>query len=165
MGKKNYKPVTVINFILWSAGYSLLWVEGFSCSLDVFYGCLGINKLQLLIKKRKETNFICIFFNLHSSQPWSVSASGFIWRIRIQLIRIYNTGARSRVSYMFSLELGGPCFSLNLDRARFRFLITKGEKFMVGKTLKTWCAIFAFLAGFKFRIQNSSPDPQHCFSS
>jgi hypothetical protein len=35
-----------------SAGYSLLRAEGFSCSLDVLYGGLGINKLQFLIKKR-----------------------------------------------------------------------------------------------------------------
>jgi hypothetical protein len=46
-----------------------LRVKGFSCSLDVLYGGLGINKFQFLIKKRKQTNFVCIFFNLHSSQP------------------------------------------------------------------------------------------------
>jgi hypothetical protein len=31
---------------------SLLRAEGFSCSLDVLYGGLGISKLQFLIKKR-----------------------------------------------------------------------------------------------------------------
>jgi hypothetical protein len=34
-----------------STGCSLLRAEGFSCSLGVLYGGLGISKLQLLIKK------------------------------------------------------------------------------------------------------------------
>jgi hypothetical protein len=34
-----------------STGCSLLMAEGFSCSLGVLYGGLGISKLQLLIKK------------------------------------------------------------------------------------------------------------------
>ncbi len=34
-----------------SARCSLLRAEGFSCSLDVLYGGLGISKLQILIKK------------------------------------------------------------------------------------------------------------------
>jgi hypothetical protein len=33
-----------------SAGCSLLRAEGFSCSLDVLYGGLGISKLQFLTK-------------------------------------------------------------------------------------------------------------------
>jgi hypothetical protein len=70
----------LINFIFCSAGYSLLRVEGFSCSLDVLYGGLGINKLQFLVKKRKENNFGCfLFFNFWSSQSW------FHTRIRIYL--------------------------------------------------------------------------------
>jgi hypothetical protein len=31
--------------------WSLLRAEGFSCTLDVLYGCQGISKLQFLIKK------------------------------------------------------------------------------------------------------------------
>jgi hypothetical protein len=34
-----------------SSGCSLLRAEGFSCSLGVLYGGLGISKLQFLIKK------------------------------------------------------------------------------------------------------------------
>jgi N-acetyl-anhydromuramyl-L-alanine amidase AmpD len=34
-----------------STGCSLLRAEGFSCSLGVIYGGLGISKLQFLIKK------------------------------------------------------------------------------------------------------------------
>ncbi len=34
-----------------SAGCFLLSAEGFSCSLDVLYGGLGISKLQLLNQK------------------------------------------------------------------------------------------------------------------
>ncbi len=38
--------------------------EGFSCSLDVLYGGLGISKLQFLIKKRYKTNFQLYIFLL-----------------------------------------------------------------------------------------------------
>jgi hypothetical protein len=37
--------------MFWRAGFSLLRAEGFSCSLDVLYGGLGISKLQFLNKK------------------------------------------------------------------------------------------------------------------
>jgi hypothetical protein len=43
-----------INFIFWSAGCSTLRAEGFSCTLDVYYGGLGISKLQFLTKKKKK---------------------------------------------------------------------------------------------------------------
>jgi hypothetical protein len=38
-------------FIFLSTGCSLLIAEGFSCSLGVLYGGLGISKLQFVIKK------------------------------------------------------------------------------------------------------------------
>jgi hypothetical protein len=41
----------VQNFHVSSTGCSLLRAEGFSCSLGVLYGGLGISKLQFLIKK------------------------------------------------------------------------------------------------------------------
>jgi hypothetical protein len=41
---------------------SFLWTEGFSCSLDVLYGGLGISKLQFLMKKERKKIFSCIFF-------------------------------------------------------------------------------------------------------
>jgi len=54
-----------------SARSSLLRVEGFSSRLDVFYGGLGICKLQFLtkiiFKKVLQLNF---FFNFFSSKPW-----------------------------------------------------------------------------------------------
>jgi hypothetical protein len=46
--RKNYRI-----FMFCSAGCSLLRAEGFSCSLGVLYGGLGISKWQVLIKKIK----------------------------------------------------------------------------------------------------------------
>ncbi len=37
--------------MFWSAGCSLVWAEGFSCSLGVLCGGLGISKLQFFIQK------------------------------------------------------------------------------------------------------------------
>jgi hypothetical protein len=37
--------------MFWSAGCSVLRVEGFFCSFDVLYGGPGISKLQFLTKK------------------------------------------------------------------------------------------------------------------
>ncbi len=42
--------------------------EGFSCSLGVLYGGLGVSKLQLLIKKISNCSFSLFFF--WSSKPW-----------------------------------------------------------------------------------------------
>ncbi len=56
-----------------STGCSLLRAEGFSCSLGVLYGVLGISKLQVLIKKI-EIKFPAInFFQIRSSNPGSGS--------------------------------------------------------------------------------------------
>jgi hypothetical protein len=49
-----------------STGCSLLRAEGFSCSLGVLYGGLGISKLQFLIKKI-EIKFPAINFFI---KPW-----------------------------------------------------------------------------------------------
>ncbi len=49
-------------FIFWSAGCSLLRAEGFSCSLGVLYGGLGIGKLKFLIKKIKIKFLLVSFF-------------------------------------------------------------------------------------------------------
>jgi hypothetical protein len=46
---------------------SLLRAEGFSCSLGVLFGGLGIRKLQFLIKKI-ETKFPAIFFSILGHQ-------------------------------------------------------------------------------------------------
>ncbi len=54
------------NFMLWSAGCSLLRVGDFFCNLDVLYEGLGIGKLLFLIKS------FCYFFsaiNFWSSKP------------------------------------------------------------------------------------------------
>jgi hypothetical protein len=45
--------------------------EGFSCSLDVLYGGLGISKLQFLIQKMKKNVQLLFFFNFWSSNPGS----------------------------------------------------------------------------------------------
>ncbi len=49
-------------FLFWRAGCSHLRAEGFSCSLDVLYGDLGISKLQFLIKKIKSKFFFVVNF-------------------------------------------------------------------------------------------------------
>jgi hypothetical protein len=49
MTHKNRKKSRIFMFL--STGYSTLRAEGFSCSLCVLYGGLGISKLQVLIKK------------------------------------------------------------------------------------------------------------------
>jgi hypothetical protein len=49
-----------------STGCSLLKAEGFSCSLGVLYGGLGISKLQFLIKKIEIKFPAIIFFNFRS---------------------------------------------------------------------------------------------------
>jgi hypothetical protein len=53
-----------------STGCSLLRAEGFSCSLGVLYGGLGISKLQFLIKKI-EIKFPAItLFQSEVINPW-----------------------------------------------------------------------------------------------
>ncbi len=49
-------------FIFWSAGCLLLRAEGFSCTLGVLYGGLGISKLQFLIKKMTIKFIVVNFF-------------------------------------------------------------------------------------------------------
>jgi hypothetical protein len=51
MTHKNRKKYRIFMFL--SAGCALLRAEGFSCSLGVLYGGLGISKWQFLIKKIK----------------------------------------------------------------------------------------------------------------
>ncbi len=50
MTHKNRKMSRIFMFL--STGCSLLRAEGFSCSLGVLYGGLGISKLQLFTKKK-----------------------------------------------------------------------------------------------------------------
>ncbi len=59
MTHKNRKKSWIFMFL--STGCSLLMAEGFSCSLGVLYGGLGISKLQFLIIKI-EINFPAIHF-------------------------------------------------------------------------------------------------------
>ncbi len=47
--------------MFWSARCSFLRAKGYSCSLEVLYGGLGISKLQFLIKKYQNF-FSCKFF-------------------------------------------------------------------------------------------------------
>jgi hypothetical protein len=53
--------------MFWSA-CALLRAEGFSCSLGVLYGGLGISKLQFLIKKIKIKISSCEFFSILGHQ-------------------------------------------------------------------------------------------------
>ncbi len=68
-----YRKMSKI-FMFLSAVCSLLRAEGFSCSLGVLYGGLGISKLQFLIKKieiKIKFPAINFFFNFRSSNPGS----------------------------------------------------------------------------------------------
>jgi hypothetical protein len=47
-----------------------LRAEGFSCSLGVLYGGLGINKWQLLMKKIKIKFSAVNFFQFYVIKPW-----------------------------------------------------------------------------------------------
>jgi hypothetical protein len=53
-----------------SAGCSLLRAEGFSCSLGVLHGGLGISKWKFLIKKIKIKFSAEIFSNFFFIKPW-----------------------------------------------------------------------------------------------
>ncbi len=90
-----------------SAGCALLRAEGFSCSLGVLYGGLGISKWQFLIKKIKLKFPTVNFFSILGHQtldPDPGSGSGIrirnykkCWiririRIRIKSMRIRNPG-------------------------------------------------------------------------
>jgi hypothetical protein len=52
------------NFKFWCSGFSILKAEGFSCTLDVNSGDLGISKLQFLIKKYYFFSALNFFQNL-----------------------------------------------------------------------------------------------------
>jgi hypothetical protein len=69
MTHKNRKKSRI--FMVLSTG--CLRAEGFSCSLGVLYGGLGISKLQILIKKIEIKFPAMNFFNFRSSNPGSGS--------------------------------------------------------------------------------------------
>jgi hypothetical protein len=91
MNHKNRKKSRTFMFL--STGCSLFRFEGFSCSLGVLYGGLGLSKLQFLIKKT-EIKFPAInFFSILGHQtlepdPGPGSGSGI--RICIKSMRIRN---------------------------------------------------------------------------
>ncbi len=66
MTHKNRKKSRI--FIFLSTGCSLLRAEGFSCSLGVLYGGLGISKLQFLIMKIENKFPAIIFFSILGHQ-------------------------------------------------------------------------------------------------
>ncbi len=65
----------LINFMFWSAGFSLLRAEGFSCVLKVLYGSLGI----AIFDQKKKKKFWCIFFSYIFCHQNPGSGSGFTW--------------------------------------------------------------------------------------
>jgi hypothetical protein len=67
MTHKNRKKSRIFMFLI--TGCSLLRAEGFSCSLGVLHGGLGISKLQILIKKIEIKFPAIIFSNFRSSNP------------------------------------------------------------------------------------------------
>ncbi len=92
--KKERKKLK-INVMFWSAGCSFWRAEGFSCSLNVLYGGLGISELQILIKKIEI--FFVYFFSVfgHRNPGSGLVFSLKCWiRIRIQWIRIRNASKK-----------------------------------------------------------------------
>ncbi len=111
--------------MFWSVGWPLLWAGGFCCNLDIFYGGLGIGKLQFLIKKKFNFFFSCFFFfNFWSLKPWIRIGSGYgsvsgsvlasiriHWiRIRKKWIRIHNP---AKFCSLLSMPLVLPWFFWN----------------------------------------------------
>jgi hypothetical protein len=66
MTHKNRKKSRIFMFL--GSECCLLGAEGFSCSLGVFYGGLGISKLQFLIKKIEIKFPTKIFFSILGQQ-------------------------------------------------------------------------------------------------
>jgi hypothetical protein len=72
---KNRKKFRIFMFL--STGCSLLRAEGFSCSLGVLCGGLGISKLHFLIKKIEIKYTAIIFFSILGHQTLDLeSGSG-----------------------------------------------------------------------------------------
>jgi hypothetical protein len=67
MTHKNRKKSRIFMFLSTGTGCSPLRAEGFSCSLGVLYGGLGISKMQFLIKKI-EIKFPAINFSILGHQ-------------------------------------------------------------------------------------------------
>jgi hypothetical protein len=76
-------------------GCSLLRAEGFSCSLGVLYGGLGISKLQFSIKKIEIKFPAKKFFKFSVIKPWI--------RIRIKSMRIRNSVINDHVFEVFKV--------------------------------------------------------------
>jgi hypothetical protein len=104
-----------------STGCSLLRAEGFSCSLCVLYGDLGISKLQFLIKKIKIKFPAINFFQFSVIKPWirirdpdpqleKMLDPGRI-RIRIKSMRIRNP-ACNYIDLLVCEKLNGATVSL-----------------------------------------------------
>jgi hypothetical protein len=64
MTHKNRKKSRIFIFLSIGTGCSLLRAEGFSCSLGILYGSLGISKLQFLIKKIEINSSSYKFFSI-----------------------------------------------------------------------------------------------------
>jgi hypothetical protein len=63
-GKNDPQKEKKLRFMIGSAGCSLLRAEGFSCSLDVLHGGLGISKLKFMIKKILHFSDVNFFYFL-----------------------------------------------------------------------------------------------------
>jgi hypothetical protein len=76
-----------------SAGCSLLRADGFFCSLNVFYGSLGISKLQFFIKKISNFFFSAVNFlsNFGHKNPGSGSGSVFSLKCWIRIRTLLET--------------------------------------------------------------------------
>ncbi len=119
----------LINFILWSAGCSVLRAEGFSCSLDILYGGPGISKWQFFGSKKDKKFVRCIFFFiLWSSKPWirigSGSVSGFTWNAGYGSVSGLNdSGSRTELWFREPVLYEMKLCSIHMSAAGLRIRI------------------------------------------
>ncbi len=124
MTHKNSKKSRILMFL--STGCSLLRAEGFSCSLGILYGGLGISKLQFLIKKI-EIKFPAIhFFNFRSSNPGS--GSGIRNHYEKCWIRIL---IRIRIKSVWIRNPVGKCFRQNQVKIKGCWIINTADCWLI----------------------------------
>jgi hypothetical protein len=115
---KNRKKSRIFMFL--STGCSLLRAEGFSCSLGVLYGGLGISKLQSLIKKIEikypAINFLSILGHVIRKNAVSGSVSGSVLNQCGSETPVWTLSGRLLYSFSLSILVVGSLSHLSIFR-------------------------------------------------
>jgi len=162
--------------MFWNAGCSLLRAEGFSCSLGVHYGGLGISELQFWSKII--IFFSCIFpLNFWSSKPWirnRIRIHGF--RIAIQWRRGEPVTPRSQ--HFFGFKPGSNVadphwFQCGSGYVRIRIQHFSSMRILIQNQLQEMSSSLSYTSDLNYlhfcgpvwpswiriRIPNADPDP------